>query len=894
MTSSPTANYDRLKLDGFNDNRRITTEGGIGTSALVIMMVYLLYEAVNAPAASAQEDPTMQSIGVRSVNLGSSSQDWQTARMSGLSSTKSEISIQPIAGDGLSSFVNSGQESTQSSISSASADQQPRQLSAFSSTDDSSGETSPNSSRFIFSPVNPSFAVSSLPLSSHYFARESSLSPLDGLSGENRSTSDRSEIPKVNTYKVIAVLNTDPEVIASSIEDAASADNSGLQVGINRAVILSKGTADQIAAFSERLLSTSAHSLQDLSIITQNLEHFGIIHSEVNPSGIGAVLYVSVDELLTISQEAGTTLFTAVNQEQAGVCESFINMTDFSDYIRVESVSDIKFFGASGGDDWVQEISMNNVGLDGIRLLGSEVVSELKSNPTNQPQITLTSAKESFVPASDLCEIAKSNAIAVAEGITEFDVPPLSQSLNQVVETDPLQAAASSSASQAFEMSSGEPSISGSNQGVDAYMLTTINADEAKAENLHTLRADLSLPRDVAPLIDSDSPPFRAHLGNGNNQMDVNVTVGFNSSWAALANDQDCGALDCDPSTPNNKSVLRINAVAAQDYEITSGSGSDSFQLQAKINPSFIEEWTDEMEKIALQEKSISFDALSMNRSSLLTGEGDDAALLQGDVRSSLINLGGGNDSVEIDGGIKNSFIAMGDGNDVALLIEPPMLTGMLLGGDGLDALRFDGSDQSVTIDLNQHCALIGSVNPRDHTLHLESIEIGVGGSANDVLVAGEETVWLDGAAGNDTYILSSNGFDNENAILGLNLTLEQLLGNDDQLVRWDQEANTLHKQHAFLVTSETGIPSDYVDGAELLPIGELNDVVLQFGISDGVSGLFEGATFSPWGIIADGGDGRDGNALILRNASTSTDYLQLASLAVSSQPEGDTSSVSV
>jgi len=110
--------------------------------------------------------------------------------------------------------------------------------------------------------------------------------------------------------------------------------------------------------------------------------------------------------------------------------------------------------------------------------------------------------------------------------------------------------------------------------------------------------------------------------------------------------------------------------------------------------------------------------------------------------------------------------------------------------------------------------------------------------------------------------------------------------------VRWDQETNTAHKQHAFLVTNESGIPSDYIDGAELLPIGDLNDVILHLGIADGASGLFEGASFSPWGIITDGGDSRESNILIARNGSTTTDYLQLAGLAMNSQSDSDTSPV--
>ena len=48
-----TAAYDRLKIDDSNDGRRLGLEGSLGTGALVVTLVYLMYEALMPQPASA-------------------------------------------------------------------------------------------------------------------------------------------------------------------------------------------------------------------------------------------------------------------------------------------------------------------------------------------------------------------------------------------------------------------------------------------------------------------------------------------------------------------------------------------------------------------------------------------------------------------------------------------------------------------------------------------------------------------------------------------------------------------------------------------------------------------------------------------------------------------------
>jgi hypothetical protein len=55
MTSSATANYDRINSDTVNNGKRIGTEGGIASMALGTVIAFLLSEFLTPPPASAEE-----------------------------------------------------------------------------------------------------------------------------------------------------------------------------------------------------------------------------------------------------------------------------------------------------------------------------------------------------------------------------------------------------------------------------------------------------------------------------------------------------------------------------------------------------------------------------------------------------------------------------------------------------------------------------------------------------------------------------------------------------------------------------------------------------------------------------------------------------------------------
>ena len=334
---------------------------------------------------------------------------------------------------------------------------------------------------------------------------------------------------------------------------------------------------------------------------------------------------------------------------------------------------------------------------------------------------------------------------------------------------------------------------------------------------------------------------------------------------------------------------MNLEAIAVQDYAITSGDGADFLSLQAKIDPKFLSNWNEEMEKLGLNETGLTHNSLSMKRTSLHTGGGNDIVSLNGDIEQSFVNLGKGDDLFLMKGGMKSAMVTMGDGDDIALIVAPPKLTGLLLGGKGLDTLSFKGTHHSLNINLDSQYSSLTSKKRGGWGLKTSSIEAATGGVKDDVLVAGEDTTWLDGDEGHDTYILhqtypKSSDPPNEGG-LTLNLSPNEVLNNQESLVRWDKSSNTYHTQHAFLVTDLSNLPTDYLEEAELLPIIDLADSIQSLGIDGNISNIFNSPNISPWAIIMS----PEGNTLI--NNSPEYGYAQIAELASNSQPEQVTAS---
>jgi hypothetical protein len=91
--------------------------------------------------------------------------------------------------------------------------------------------------------------------------------------------------------------------------------------------------------------------------------------------------------------------------------------------------------------------------------------------------------------------------------------------------------------------------------------------------------------------------------------------------------------------------------------------------------------------------------------------------------------------------------IGLGDGNDIAVIDFNITLSGILLGGSGLDRLSFHSWETPVSVDLD-----LGSASPvhRGGANGINSFEVVSGGSSNDFLAASTRFSGMDGGAGND------------------------------------------------------------------------------------------------------------------------------------------------
>ena len=238
------------------------------------------------------------------------------------------------------------------------------------------------------------------------------------------------------TYKIIAIAQTDPQLVATSKDDESIANYDGYQSAIQESVLVVKGTADQIQAFSERLLSSSSKSIDKESIVNLELENYGIDESNINALGTGSVLFASVDDIIQISQDSGTTLMTSIQHQQAGIKESNVDLTHFTDYIEVKTSADIKYRGHSDIDHWNQDINLTSIGLDGStdRVHNENIALSIKSE-TENPSEAVAAADDQPAPTSDNTNApdlspALSNSISNSSESTSTDAPAMEGSRN--------------------------------------------------------------------------------------------------------------------------------------------------------------------------------------------------------------------------------------------------------------------------------------------------------------------------------------------------------------------------------------------------------------------------------------------------------------------------------
>ena len=306
--------------------------------------------------------------------------------------------------------------------------------------------------------------------------------------------------------------------------------------------------------------------------------------------------------------------------------------------------------------------------------------------------------------------------------------------------------------------------------------------------------------------------------------------------------------------------------IAMRRSFLYTGGGDDEIKLEGDIERSAILSGSGE--------DTFEIDG-SLRRSYADSGNGNDSIFINGDIENSSISTGKGSDSLTLRGGIDDSTISMGGNNDVVLLLNPSPLTGKLLGGAGLDKLSFKGSSNSYDINANT-----GKIND----LTFRSFELLEGGDNDDVLWASDTTIFMDGGAGRDLYVLQG---DTNHDNLALNLSVSNLLDADDGLICWNSKEDSLISQIGY----QLGI--DYVegitlpDGAQLMPIGSLDTIMYHQGMDTPIFGTF--AEENQWAIATDL-PGTEGPSLIEMNSGLDKGYALIASLNNSNTSEGDSS----
>ena len=828
---------DNLATNQNNHGRRVGLEGGICGSFVSVALIYLLYDALFAPPASAQPR-TGSGIPIANDSVDIAMNGW-IRRPAIEPPAKNPVgSDQPpplnanfqgggIAGSNLNSDGSSqnnefsGNNNSQSSFPSGSSkiDIGNSNLSEGGSNQGGLGLHTPMG----FGEVGEELGYQQKPIVDNRYVGDEEVgevlvTPPSYIQNPGQQTSNPFVLPPQQV--LLVVVKTDPNVLATSIEGAAVADNSGTQQGILESTIITKGTQDQIKAFSERLLTTTALSDQDRSEVIQNLRHYGIDNSTIDTEGYASLIVVEAKDLLRIAQESGTSLYTTVDQEIAGVHHSSIDGTEFQDLVKVNTVTDIVFTGTSQTSDWQQDIQLNSYGLQGRASSNSSHPNDDDSSSNALAASTSSNppAQEPSQPLSQPSSLSTQNVYNTDDNNTDDnntdDNSPTNSGSSCRTGCTPVAATLNTDLSVAPNPDCNVNNIDSQSLSAQPPSTSVVDGGHSNEENTQK--------KSNQDFID---------LGNGNNRINIKSSIGYDSLWNVNYSAPDC---DSGNTINGSNSNVSLQAVAVDNYDISCGNGADKVSLQASINKDFINSWTAAMEEINLEIESISHEEISLRNSNLYVGEGNDSIVLKGDVINSHISTGKGADQLVIEGDFSNSIITLDEGNDVVLFIDPPALSGSLFGGSGLDTMSFPGTERSMNINLK--AGLVDGMS-------IDSIERVESGYGDDWLWAAPETTWLNGNEGIDKYIfcLDQDGDRTVGNSLELGLTMDNLLSGRDQLLRWDEETSQIHMQVGVNLDQYQTLNSiaELINGVELIPIGDLDTFLLMSGVGDESDSMF-------------------------------------------------------
>jgi Ca2+-binding RTX toxin-like protein len=177
--------------------------------------------------------------------------------------------------------------------------------------------------------------------------------------------------------------------------------------------------------------------------------------------------------------------------------------------------------------------------------------------------------------------------------------------------------------------------------------------------------------------------------------------------------------------------VLRASAQVGNDV-FDGGGGNDTYDASATSANATID-----LSKGTALGAALGIDLLT-DVENVNGGSGDDA--ITGNSAANIINAGAGNDTVNGDSGNDTFVAGTADGNDV------------YTGGSGLDTYDASSTLADALIDLSA-----GDVTSLDlGTDTLIDVENAIGGSGNDVFIAGNDVNMFVGGEGNDTFVFGS------------------------------------------------------------------------------------------------------------------------------------------
>ncbi|MEB3332520.1 MAG: calcium-binding protein [Synechococcaceae cyanobacterium] len=501
---------------------------------------------------------------------------------------------------------------------------------------------------------------------------------------------------------VLVLVRTDDQSTSRALDSRADSSQTLRQHGIESSTIdLQQARGASLEVLSDRRVQGSALSLQDDAALELIASHAAVVGSRLLGGRGGEVVLLSARDLIQLGLLSEAQTRTVVSSETVAMRDSSLLDPQGHNLLALQASGELSFIGLGDSRNLTLAFDLLTQGLRDSAISlgdGDNVVTVNSGFHGDLGRLAAAAGTDSVGsdPGTGLrIALEDPSALLEAEAGWSFS----------------LQARAIGLQDSSLRTGSGNDAIS---------ISTRLDADLAADLGLLYGNSDTHITLERIGLLRST-----LDTGAGNDRVRIDGLV--------IDSTIDLGAGD---------NTLFLEGPLRGSSRILSGPGRNTIVLSSDLGG-----------EVHGGDGDDRFDLTALPLAGVIDGGAGDDSLASGGAGQRELALIQGPDRGLL-GGVRFNAVEgldLGAGDDVALMSLEGSLTGMLLGGSGLDRLEFSNWELpvSVDLDLGRATAVGSGADGR-----LQGFEQVIGGRGNDVLASSGRFAGLDGNEGDDVLFL--------------------------------------------------------------------------------------------------------------------------------------------